>query len=472
MSIQVFEHPLAQGIRGIGSSLGSALEQQGQRAFEQRKLAQQRALSQQQKQEEREFIAGESALERAARLGLKKEEFQEKRALSEEERTRLVQSGTILESVLTPLGSNPSLPQLGNAYSSYIEQGGDPAVWKQAFEPYEPFLKEQARTQGAQSMLQKLFGGQPQGTTLGGALGEENILAQDQITTPQRTQTQGIDISTVPESELVTATGLPYPEIAKMAQTELQRRDLAQKRTESQRKYESEISTPFLKKVDESRDNVRQKEGALDLMEGALQEGDLTFFSRDNFANFLGQFGEGLRTAKGAQLLNAQKEFLLSNIQRAGARPNQWIEQQISNMLPKTGRNKEANLTVVEALRAETEIQRKKIQLTDEIAQNYRNQIGYVPANIGALVDAQMVPFAQEVQDRLAYRLRGLHESEMGAAKLTKLVGKKVPKGTPLTTSMAKNFVKKYGDVDSAIKNAEKLGYKITTKDEWQRWQR
>lgn len=291
--------------------------------------------------------------------------------------------------------------------------------------------------------------------------------------TPQGPVTAGqFDISQIPEQQLVLAAAAPYKEISDLANAELKRRDLEQKRFESTRKYEGELSTPYLKKIDESRDAVRTKENASDLMMNAIEEGNLDFFSKDNLANFLGKYGEGLRTLKGAQLLNAQKEFLLGNIQRAGSRPNQWIEQQISGMLAKVGRSKEANLGVAEALSAETALERKKIELADDLASKYRKELGYVPADIGAQVDRQLSTYAKEVQNGLAYRLRELYEQEMGASGAAKQVIKKVPQGTPLTVLMAKMFIQKYGDVDKAIDNAKKLGYTIYSPDEIARWQR
>ena len=446
MPMQIIPSQWGEAFAGIGSALQSALQKRGDRAF---------------KREEKET------------------EFKQKRDVEEAGRLRQAQSGTILQKVLSEVGPNPSLTDLGTAFSSYIEQGGDPEVGKQVFSQFAPGIKEQARTEGAQSFLQQLTGGLPPGP-LQGVVGQEGVSPQSGVPSPelggqpqaaQQAPSQAEGFSGLSESQLVMASGAPYPEIANMAKTELQRRDLDQKRFESQRKYEGELSTPFLKKVDESRDAVREKEGALDLMSTAFEEGNLDFFSKDNFANFLGRYGEGLRSPEGALVLNATKEFLLGNIQRAGARPNQWIEQQISLMLPKIGRSKDANLSIIEALRAETEMQRKKIQVTDGLAEQYRGTLGYVPSNIGSLVDKEMQPYADEIQSRLAYKLRELHESDRGERELTKNVSKKVSSGTPLTVGNAREMVKKYGTVEQALKNAGKLGYTIPTMEDWKRWQ-
>ncbi len=74
MSIQVFEHPLAQGIRGLGSSLGDALDQQGQRAFKQKQLAQERGFKKGLIGEERQFKREETADERRYKEGQEEEQ--------------------------------------------------------------------------------------------------------------------------------------------------------------------------------------------------------------------------------------------------------------------------------------------------------------------------------------------------------------------------------------------------------------
>lgn len=429
---------LAQGITGASSALSQALQTLGTRKFDKAQ---------------------------------KQQEFDRQRSLEEEKRLRQQKGGTILQGLLSQLGPNASIQDVQGVMAKAIEQGVDPAVVQNFATQYAPLIKEEARTQGAQTFFQQLFGGGLPGAQGGTQQQPSQIEGFEESTGPQGTQAAGFDFSSIPEDKLVAASAAPYPEIANLAKTELQRRDLAQKRFEGNRKYESEISTPFLKKVDETRDAVRQKESAVDLMKNAIEEGNLGFFSKDNLANFLGRFGEGLRTAKGAQLLNAQKEFLLGNIQRAGSRPNQWIEQQISQMLARVGRSDEANLTVTEALQAETDIERKKIQVTDDLAEKYRKELGYVPANIGAMVDKQLKPYADEIQNRLAYKLRELYEKEQGLDKIAKST-KKVPTGTPLTLGAAQEFVKKYKTVDKALENARKLGYSIPTKEEWQRYQR
>jgi len=240
-----------------------------------------------------------------------------------------------------------------------------------------------------------------------------------------------------------------------------------QKKFESERSYQSQRAIPYVKKLDEQRESLQEKDQALSLMKNSLEEGNLEFFSRDNFANFLGQYGEGLRTAKGAQLITAQKEFLLGNIARAGARPNMYIEKQISNMLPKIGRSDEANFGVVEAFQAQQDLQKKKMEISDELIDKFEKDLGYIPGNISSQVDKMIKPYADQIQKKLAYNLRNIQENEMGEKELKSRINKNVSKGTPLTLQAARLLMEKEGSKDAAFKKAKSLGYTIPSIEEY-----
>jgi hypothetical protein len=244
----------------------------------------------------------------------------------------------------------------------------------------------------------------------------------------------------------------------------------SEKRFESERTYQSQRALPYMKKLDEQRSSLAEKDQALSLMRNAIESGNLEFFSKDSFANFLGKFGEGLRTAKGAQLINAQKEFLLGNIARAGARPNMYIEQQISKMLPQIGRSDEANYTVVESFQAQQDLEKKKQETSDQLINKYESELGYVPGNIASQVDEAIKPYAQEVQSRLSYRLRNIQENEMGASKLKATLSNRVSQGTPLTLQTAQLLFEKEGSKEAGMKKAKELGYYIPSLEEYRRY--
>jgi len=251
---------------------------------------------------------------------------------------------------------------------------------------------------------------------------------------------------------------------------DIKERELTQKGFVEDRKSAEKITVPFLTNIDKQRSGVREKEQAVRLMRDSIQEQDLDFWSKDNFNRFLGRFGGALRTAKGQQLINAQKEFLLGNIQRAGSRPNQWIEQQIATMLPQIGISREANLTVTEILEHETAVQRMEQQVADELAAQDRQDYGFVQPDIAARVDKRIEETGQDLQDRLAYRLREVHEREKSGDDLLKLSTKKVKRGTFLTPRMAAAMLSKNPNEEQMKKNARKMGYVIPNSDQINRW--
>ena len=77
------------------------------------------------------------------------------------------------------------------------------------------------------------------------------------------------------------------------------------------------------------------------MMNDAIASKNLGFWSSDNLAEITGV--EAFRSPEGAIFKTASKEYFLGNISRAGARPNQWIEQQISDMMAKIGNLQKMN---------------------------------------------------------------------------------------------------------------------------------
>lgn len=295
----------------------------------------------------------------------------------------------------------------------------------------------------------------------------------DQTVSPKNINTnQQIDPLSIPDELIVALQG--NPKSKDYGNALRQYKDSKLKQFHENRKFESKRADKFFEELDEKRSIIPEKERALAAMENAFETQNLEFFSKDNFANFLGEYGEGLRTTSGATLLANQKDFLVSNIGRLGNRPNQWIEQQISDALTKIGRSKEANLSVIKGFQSSVARERKRLEIADQVDREYRETLGYTPGNIAAIVDERMKPYDKEIQDKYAYDLRKLYEQEQrrtnGDKKFLNL--EKVPSGTPLTKDKFAAFYAKYNDVNKALENAKKLGYTIPTKDQYRRWER
>ncbi len=224
--------------------------------------------------------------------------------------------------------------------------------------------------------------------------------------------------------------------------------------------------------MDESREALRLKENAVERLEDAIQNMP-GGFDQDYIADLTGL--ESLRSAKGAQFKTASKEFLLGNLSRAGTRPNMWIEQQISDMAAKIGRSKEANETFTASVRADLAVERKRLEIADQLEEEYVNTLGYVPASISKQVDKLVQPYAEQKQKELAYDLRRIHEKELGPKSLNKLT--EVPSGTPLTLEKARAIYEKAPGKtaeekeENSMKIARKLGYTIPSEEIYARQQ-
>lgn len=192
-------------------------------------------------------------------------------------------------------------------------------------------------------------------------------------------------------------------------------------------KVAAQRSGKVLERADTLREALPAKQNALRFMKDAIEEGDLGFFSPNNMAELTGI--EAFRTAKGAQLITAGKEFFLNSIQRAGARPNIFVEKQIAKMMPLIGRNKAANLTASALLGADLAVEQERVRITDELEQRFLDEKGFVPPNLGALVTKELKPRAEEIQRNLANELKEIQKTEGKKAPEVKNIRIQLPDG-------------------------------------------
>lgn len=277
----------------------------------------------------------------------------------------------------TPESFEDPTPTVGQRFGGAIGQGLSSGLQLLAQDRLEKMKHDRL-----QSLLGELGGGR--GT------GIEEVAAQ--TTTPGAIS-----------DESILAIGAQDPNLARLLQGQ---KESQIKQIESRAKREFERAKPILSRADERAEGITQKESALSLMEDAIQEGNLGFFSPDNLAEVTGI--EGLRTPKGAQFISSGKEYFLGSLKRAGTRPNQWIEQQIQKMLPRIGRSSEANQTVIEALKSELAIEKEQLDIIDRLAQEDENEHGYIKGNIGQRARKELKTFADQEQKELESRLRAI----------------------------------------------------------------
>ncbi len=161
------------------------------------------------------------------------------------------------------------------------------------------------------------------------------------------------------------------------------------------RREETALSKPILQEIDQVRKNIPLQEKAIDDIISASS--DVT--PLDYFADITGF--EPARTESGARLKTALKEFFLSDLSRAGARPNMWIEKQLSDALPKIGRSVEANHIVAEGLKFRVDLAKKRMQTIDELAEKDRDRIGYIKGDIDSRASKLMKPYVEQRQKEM-----------------------------------------------------------------------
>lgn len=241
------------------------------------------------------------------------------------------------------------------------------------------------------------------------------------------------------------------------------------KKFESERSYQTQFSKTAEEQANKLREAIPKKQMALSFARDAVESGDLSFLSPDKLADITGI--DAFRSAKGAQLITAGKENLLSNMSRVSARgQNMWFEKRLSSMFPKIGQSPEANLIVQEMLEGELSLDKAYLEEFDRLAEQDQQQYGFVKKDISKRAQAAVKPREKEIMKRTSYRLKELEEREKGIEKLRKQVGKKVVKGTPLTAQMAILYKEKFGDKAHDV--AKKAGYDIPTFEEFQIYQK
>jgi hypothetical protein len=242
---------------------------------------------------------------------------------------------------------------------------------------------------------------------------------------------------------------------------------------ESERAYHTQFSKPIGEKVEGIRQSLHSKETALNYARGAIESGDVGALSLNKLADYLpGPIGEALRNSSGLQLITAAKENLLSNMSRISAKgQNIWFEQRLNSMFPQAGRTMEANLTNQEMLESESAMDRAYVNSYDKLVEDDVNKYGYVRSDIGKRAQQASEPMQKEIFDRSVYRMKEIQEKEKGEEKLLKEVGKKVPRGTPLTLAMRLFYKNKYNDINLALKKAKEDGYQVPSFDEYMSYQ-
>lgn len=396
------------------------------------------------------------------------------------QREKLVNTGNLLEKYFSGLNENSSLEDIQSAYVNVIKEGGDPDVIKTVLSQFQPTLKARAESNQASQAISDILGkkSQPINQQITPLPKTPEKTTVDEVTqqTVESLPSRGSEIlpgdspsdfieqvnqDNISDDQIIALRGSPNKLVKNMGDALFDFKKFNQDNYNNIRKYETDLAKPFLTNLDNSRDSIRTKTNALADIDYAFEANDFGMFSKDQLADTLGKWGQGLVTPEGALARTALKEFLIGNIGRVGARPNQWIEQQISNMLTNFGRTPEANAMTRLALRNELAYEKEKIKIADKLIGEDRRKLGFVKADIASRVDKELEKFGEKQQKKLSYEIRQIYEKNKSKNDLLRETNKKPLRGTPLTPKMAKVFIERFGDKERALENAKKLGYEI-----------
>jgi hypothetical protein len=270
--------------------------------------------------------------------------------------------------------------------------------------------------------------------------------------------------------DLVTMAANPNKIVNQTAKAEIEKRKLDQSLNEADRKYHTQFAAKQEEKIAGLRESIPKKKTALRHARNAVESGQVGAFSINQIADSLGgALGDTFRTSKGAQLITAGKENLLSNMTRVSAKAqNQWFEQRLASMFPKVGQTMEANLVIQEMLESELVMEEAYLNKFDQLQAEDEAIYGYSRKDVERRA-RQAVGHMEDLSfERSAYRLRQLEEAEMGSKEMRKNLMKKVQKGTPMTLEMGSLFIEKYKDPQTALENAKKLGYRVPNGEDLQ----
>ncbi len=262
------------------------------------------------------------------------------------------------------------------------------------------------------------------------------------------------------KDRLLALTGHPDREVSERAKAELKDIQHSEKQEGKKHsdlfKHELDRADKIIARADEISQALPQKNTALNLMEDSIVQRNLEFLSPDNLAEITGI--EGFRSPEGAIFKTAGKEYFLGNISRAGARPNQWIEQQIADMMAKIGRTTEANLSVTRAFRNELDLDKERVDITNKLSDKMKKSGNLSMEGLGREVNKHMLKYAEEKQNELFNDLRAIKSiSEKKPQKFHK-----VKSGTPVSKLVAQALLKRFNnDPKTAAEEARKLGYEF-----------
>jgi hypothetical protein len=241
-----------------------------------------------------------------------------------------------------------------------------------------------------------------------------------------------------------------------------------------EREFHTKRSYPVVQEAETILQTHPIKKGLLD-----QQRRDIATGNVEGFPQFMADKLnlEIYRNPEAARFKNISKNRFvesLSELGGAGARPNQFIEQQLTQAQPAIGRSALANQTVLDLEEFIEDMKVQRAKYVEQLAAEDFEKHGYERGDLNARANKLMEPYANKRQDEMAYDIRKRTEDEMDNETLTReIVAKNVTKDTPLTVRAARVLmIKNNDDEKKAFEEAKRLGFKIPLDSTYQRGSR
>lgn len=245
---------------------------------------------------------------------------------------------------------------------------------------------------------------------------------------------------------------------AKQAQQDAQEKQFSRKIASHERRSER-----TLMENDERSETLEEGDLAHKQMMDAIINQDTSRLNKDKLADL--PFFQRFVSADGALLIQGVKQAYVANLQKLNGQTvrNQWIEKQIFQAFPSVGRSPYANAVMAEAQGINNEIIRKRVELTNDISNSWREQLGYVPGNLNEEVTKQLKPFAKEKEKELEQRIKEIKAAEKAETNLSEIPrynnGQQLK---PLTNEEKLSIFKEAGsNPEEALRIAKERGYDV-----------
>jgi hypothetical protein len=254
----------------------------------------------------------------------------------------------------------------------------------------------------------------------------------------------------------------------------LRKREVSAKEAKVFKDTTQKGTADFIEKTRKEAEDIPEQQALLSRMKENIVRMNTGFFSLDNLADLT--HVDAFRTARGAELFAAAKEYWLKDLKGTGGQKNMMLEKVLFSVLPNAGKRAEANLGFADLQQMKIDLSLGKWKIMQELRPQYTSKDGVVSDDLRDAVNKRFLEYADEVQNHTAYRIQrdsefGKDDSDYRREMVTTTGDMKHVKDVYLTPGRAaylKNVAR--GDSEKAARLAIKLGYKIP-KSDWMKEQ-